>query len=203
MKTLSGSLSNVLAKRHALGAVMLLSGLASAPAIALADVVTEPAAFIAIDASDTPVDDLLGQISASYGFAVERSGPKTDAVKLTGHYEGTVKEVVNRVLEDENHLIRYAKGQPNRIAKIVLMGQATRRSSTATVQYGTVASAPVPVPPSNVAEAAPTPAVVPQPPAAAPTVVSHLANRTLLQKVSAKVRPRASNRSRRGVRAQN
>ena len=143
------------------------------PAAALAGSVTvnEEQGKLSIETVDTSIDELLSQIAQSQKFQIVRMGAAPDE-KISGHFSGSVNEVMARILQNENHVIVHSEKAKAGIARVVLFGPPNKAeailaaaiSAPAAVAIGRRVNtgSPQPLPREVIAPSGPTPAA-PQP----------------------------------------
>ncbi|MFA5949772.1 MAG: hypothetical protein WC807_05765 [Hyphomicrobium sp.] len=129
---------------------------------AFADVTLEYAPSgnrVVLEVQDATVETVIARLAEDRGFLVETPGDGAQADTFSGRYEGTVSEVLERVLEDENHVIEYSSSQQGGIARIILYGRAHARPGAVQSNAASAfAAAPVPLAPPVLA---PIPAASP------------------------------------------
>ena len=129
---------------------------------------------ISIIADDASLDEVLVVLSKAYAFKLERVGYRLDSEPLTGQYDGTVRAVLTRLLQDENHIIQNSARAKAGIASISIFGAGRSpnpgsneaRPVPAPVAPRPIAVAPTPLPAAQAARSGTTR------PAAAPSTVS-------------------------------
>src|SRR5262245_56294240 len=60
---------------------------------------------VAVETGDATVDEVLAVLAAHFGFAVERSGPSGEAVRFSGRLQGSLDELLERLLRHQGHMI--------------------------------------------------------------------------------------------------
>jgi hypothetical protein len=75
---------------------------------------------VILETSDVGADEALAVLAAHFGFAVERSGPSDQAVRFSGRLEGSLDELLERLLRHEGHMIVRSDAGAG-IGRVVLM----------------------------------------------------------------------------------
>jgi hypothetical protein len=76
---------------------------------------------VVVEASDASVDEVLAVLAKRFEFAVERSAPLGQAVRFSGRLQGSLEELLNRLLRHEGHMIvRSAEAQAG-ISRVLLI----------------------------------------------------------------------------------
>ena len=75
---------------------------------------------VVLEADRKSVEDVIGQLGKNYGFEVERIGGAAVGPAVWGHYEGSLRQVLARTLENQSHLV--VSSPTGGIAKVVLYG---------------------------------------------------------------------------------
>jgi hypothetical protein len=76
---------------------------------------------VIVEASDAGADEVLAVLASHFAFVVEGSGPSGQAVRFSGRLQGSLDEVLERVLRHEGHMIVRSAGAGARIDRVVLM----------------------------------------------------------------------------------
>jgi hypothetical protein len=75
---------------------------------------------VVVETSDAGADEVLAVLAAHFGFEVERSGASAQAVRFSGRLQGSLDELLGRLLRHEGHMIvRSETGA--RIGRVVLL----------------------------------------------------------------------------------
>ncbi len=114
MRMLSGCLPIAL-----VAAGLAIPGGADAGSVA---VTTKAGQAVKVEAEDASIDEIMARLGATYGFAIDRRGSSDAAPLVSGHYEGTLRQVLARLLGNENHMIQHSSVAKQGIARIVLYG---------------------------------------------------------------------------------
>ena len=86
---------------------------------------------ISVIADDASLDEVLATLSKAYAFKVDRVGYRLDSEPLTGQYDGSVRAVLTRLLQDENHIIQNSARAKAGIASISIYSTGRPQNSGA------------------------------------------------------------------------
>jgi len=89
---------------------------------------------VIVEINESPLDEILQQIGTSYGFTIQRSGPGTEGIPVSGRYEGPLDTVLSRLLRSEGHMIERSKEAAAGIVRIVLFGSPQSGNGTMVAQ---------------------------------------------------------------------
>jgi hypothetical protein len=149
-----------LRRRRVRGCAMtaLLAGLALAPAAALgAARITGTEAAVSVDAQNSSIKDILAAFGQQFNVHLQSTAALDK--QITGTYEGPLRQVLARLLEGYNYIIRVRDGQ---LLVTVLGGRAPGNAAPASATLAAAAASqatpPVVAKTTSVAEAATTPA---------------------------------------------
>ena len=120
-----------------------------------------PEGRIAIVAEDASTTDILSGLSEAYEFKFERLGEGLGGETRSGRFEGTLRGVLARLLENDSHIIVDAFAAKAGIARITLFSAGASPGQTSPAYPGGAASAQGPAPLSR--QIAATPAAPPRP----------------------------------------
>ena len=112
---------------------------------------------ISIVADDASLDEVLATLSKAYAFKVDRLGYRLDSEPLTGRFDGSVRTVLTRLLQDENHIIQNSARAKAGIASISIYSAVRPQNSGPNLARP--APTPVPLRPVTLA---PAPIVTPK-----------------------------------------
>ncbi len=76
---------------------------------------------VVIDASDASVEEVLGVLAARFEFAVERTAPSGQPVRFSGPLQGSLDEVLERLLRHEGHMIVHSAEARSGISLVRLL----------------------------------------------------------------------------------
>jgi hypothetical protein len=80
---------------------------------------------IVVEASDASTDEVLAMLARHFEFAVERSTPASQPVRFSGRLQGSLDEVLERLLRHEGHMIvRSAEARAGIARVLFLEGKA-------------------------------------------------------------------------------
>ena len=92
---------------------------------------------VIVETSDAGVDEVLAVLAAHFGFEVERSGPPAQAVRFSGRLQGSLDELLRRLLRHEGHMIVRSDSGAG-IGRVVLL--EAKGSAPAPVVAGPIAA---------------------------------------------------------------
>jgi hypothetical protein len=76
---------------------------------------------VVVQLSDAAVDEALAVLAARFQFEVERGAPAAQPLRISGRLEGTLEEVLDRILRHQGHMIvRSAKARAG-VSRVVLI----------------------------------------------------------------------------------
>lgn len=87
---------------------------------------------LVVEAHDVTIEEVLVRLSTSQNFEIERVGDVSNKRTGTYHFNGTLKSILDRLLQHESHLVVTAAG-PHPIQRVVLYG-SRRGGQSMTVQ---------------------------------------------------------------------
>lgn len=76
---------------------------------------------VVIDAREASVDEVLAALAAHFEFAVERGGAAGSPVRFSGRLQGSLDEVLERLLRHHGHMIVRSQEARGGIGRIVLI----------------------------------------------------------------------------------
>jgi len=94
---------------------------------------------VVVETSDASVDEVLAALAAHFGFAVERSGPSGQTVRISGRLAGSLDTLLERLLRHEGHLIVRSAAARAGISRVVLMEAKSGAPPTSTPTAPTLA----------------------------------------------------------------
>lgn len=112
-----------------------------------------------VEAREASVDEVLERIGEVQGFRVDRIGQSSNDGRLTMRLEGPFDVVLERVLQNESHMIIYSQDTKTGINRLVLIGTA---SSPESWPAQTVTTLAVARPDGNVAASSVRPRPLPR-----------------------------------------
>jgi hypothetical protein len=75
---------------------------------------------VVIEAADAAVDDVLAVLARQFQFAVERSAPSGQAMRFSGRLQGSLDQLLERLLRNEGHMIVRSSEASAGISRVVL-----------------------------------------------------------------------------------
>ena len=75
-----------------------------------------------VDADNAKVDDVLAKVGEALGFTIERAGQHAAVGTVSGHFEGPLDVVLQRILRGEGHMIERSAKAKSGVVRIVLFG---------------------------------------------------------------------------------
>ena len=112
-----------------LGWLALSAAFLASTAIAGTVTVEQGRGHLIVDARDATIVEILDQLRKIRPFDIERIGDISTSLKVTRRFEGEFRQIMNRVLENESHVLVTARSSPD-IQTVVLYGTpATTRAS--------------------------------------------------------------------------
>jgi hypothetical protein len=93
---------------------------------------------VVIDTSGASVDEVLAVLAAHFEFAVERSAPSGQSVRFSGRLQGSLDQVLERLLRHQGHMIVRSADAQAGISRILLIEAA--RGVPATELAGPIAA---------------------------------------------------------------
>jgi hypothetical protein len=133
----------------------LIAGLALVPAVALgAAQVSGTEAAVTVDAQNSSIKDVLVALGRQFNVHLQSTAALDK--QISGTYEGPLRQVLARLLDGYNFIIRVRDGQ---LLVTVLGGSAPSKTAFATMAAAAPSPATQPAAPksASAAEAAPTP----------------------------------------------
>jgi hypothetical protein len=76
---------------------------------------------VVIETTDASVDEVLAVLAAHFEFAVERGGPSDQTVRFSGRLQGSLDQLLERLLRHEGHIIVRTAETTVGISRVVLM----------------------------------------------------------------------------------
>jgi hypothetical protein len=157
-------LNAMAASQSALIGCFLLIGCASASAGSVTIERATPNPTIVVTADGATLDEILNTLAERTAFDLERVGEITLARTVTHTYNGTTRQILDQVLNNENYVIVTSSPAGN-ISRVVLYGHQSRASQAPTN------AAPAVAPKAPAAPVAASSSPVAVPPAVAPAAV--------------------------------
>jgi len=173
---LEGSLRRGHHTASAIG-LCLISLIASGatPALAATEV-TGQADQLELEVNNASTQDALDALARAFGFTYQL--PAEVSHELNGRYRGTLQQVLGRILDRNNYIIKPVEGR----LEVIVLGKSGSAGIAAPAPI--VATPPAPPPPSVASVTSPSPASLPTPAvptlsnAAPPPLASYLAGGT-------------------------
>ena len=107
----------------AYGALFLVSGLALPHISQAAQVsVTTVDNRVTIEATDAGIDEVLTRLGEAHGFQLQVPANAANFDSVSGRFEGSLRSVLSRLLDNESHMIVHSATAKSGIARIVLFG---------------------------------------------------------------------------------
>jgi hypothetical protein len=76
---------------------------------------------VVVEASDASAEEVLAVLAARFDFAVERHASAAGAMRFSGRLQGSLEEIVERLLRHEGHMIVRSPDAQAGITRIVLI----------------------------------------------------------------------------------
>jgi hypothetical protein len=76
---------------------------------------------VVVEAGDATTDEILGVLARHFEFAVERSAPPSQPVRISGRLQGSLDEVLERLLRHEGHMIVRSAEARAGISRVLLL----------------------------------------------------------------------------------
>jgi hypothetical protein len=76
---------------------------------------------VIVEASDAGADEVLAVLASHFGFEVEGSGTPGKAVRFSGRLQGSLDQLLERILRHEGHMIVRSETAGAGIGRVVLM----------------------------------------------------------------------------------
>jgi hypothetical protein len=88
---------------------------------------------VVIDASGATVDEILKILAVRFEFSVERNAPPSRTIRFSGPLEGSLEQLLERLLRHEGHMIVRSPGARAGVSRVVLV-EAKAAAPVAVVQ---------------------------------------------------------------------
>jgi len=82
-------------------------------------VATSGSDSVLIETRDASVDDVLAVLAVHFDFAVERNDGSSQAIRFSGPLQGSLDELLERLLRHEGHIIVRSAGARAGVARVV------------------------------------------------------------------------------------
>jgi hypothetical protein len=76
---------------------------------------------IVVETSDASTDEILAVLARQYEFSVERGAPPSQPVRFSGRLQGTLDEVLERLLRHEGHMIVRSAEARAGISRVIIL----------------------------------------------------------------------------------
>ena len=76
---------------------------------------------VVVETSDATTDEILGVLARHFEFAVERGAPPSQPVRISGRLQGSLDEVLERLLRHEGHMIVRSAEARAGISRILML----------------------------------------------------------------------------------
>jgi hypothetical protein len=137
--------------------LFLIGGLASASA-GTVKIEQANGPMLTVVAEGATVSEVVGKLGEAYGFRLDHKGgskpadpSRDDQFGLDGRYEGSLRAVLERILDKESYFIEHAPRSKSGIARVVLYHRGSSQAAAASGATPAAAVAPAPVAPAPVA----------------------------------------------------
>jgi hypothetical protein len=80
---------------------------------------------LVIEAEDANLDDILQLLAARFEFDVERHTTPSGTIRFSGRLEGSLDQLLERLLRHEGHIIVRSPEALARVSRVVLVGADT------------------------------------------------------------------------------
>ncbi len=76
---------------------------------------------VVIETTDASADEVLAVLATHFDFAVERDAPSSQTVRFSGRLQGSLDNLVERLLRHEGHIIVRSAEARGGISRVVLL----------------------------------------------------------------------------------
>jgi hypothetical protein len=76
---------------------------------------------VVVDTSDATAEEILGALSAQFEFTLERSAPSGRPIRYSGRLQGSLDQLLDRLLRHQGHLIVRSADARAGISSVVLI----------------------------------------------------------------------------------
>jgi hypothetical protein len=76
---------------------------------------------IVIETADASIDEVLAVLAVHFEFAVERGAPSSQTIRFSGRLQGSLDQLLDRLLRHEGHMIVRSAESRAGISRVVLL----------------------------------------------------------------------------------